>query len=93
MADEKSNDEQQKEKNDQEEHSEEEIRLDQELELLRKMRLAFASTLHMFETVRDDLNEMGNRMDRLRTASELCRKAIVAKKKADKETSDRMNES
>ena len=88
MADDNTNDRHQNAES--EEKSEEEIRLDQELELLRKMRLAFASTLHMFETVRDDLNEMGNRMDRLRTASELCRKAIMANKKKDE---DRMDES
>jgi hypothetical protein len=66
-----------------------EERLDRELRLVRKMRLALASTLHMFEAARDDLVELGNRMDRLRSASELCRKAL-REKKAKEDEEDRM---
>lgn len=54
---------------------------DIELELIRKMRLAFGATLHMLECARDDLKAMGDRMERLRRASELCRKAL---ERADK---------
>lgn len=67
-----------------------EERLDHELRLVRKMRLALASTLHMFEAARDDLVELGNRMDRLRAASELCRKAL-REKKAKEDPEDRTN--
>jgi hypothetical protein len=47
-----------------------------ELQVLRKMRLAFGATLHMLECARDDLKAMGDRMERLRCASEQCRKAL-----------------
>ena len=75
--------------NDPELTQEREERLDRELCLVRKMRLALASTLHMFEAARDDLVEMGNRMDRLRASSELCRKAL-REKKAKEDEEDRM---
>lgn len=52
---------------------------DIELELLRKMRLAFGTILHMLECARDDLKAMGDRMDRLRCASEQCRKVMEQK--------------
>lgn len=52
---------------------------DVELELLRKMRLAFGTILHMLECARDDLKAMGDRMDRLRCASEQCRQALEQK--------------
>jgi hypothetical protein len=65
--------------NGDEEVSPEEARLDEELHILRKMKQAFASSLHMLEAARDDLVEMGNRMDQLRRASEVCRKAILSK--------------
>jgi hypothetical protein len=62
-----------------------------ELELLRKVRLALAATLHMLECARDDLVALGDRMDRLRIASEQCRVALQEKKK--KETaSDRIQD-
>lgn len=53
-----------------------EARLDAELQLVRKMRLAFTSSLHMLEAARDDLIAMGLRMDRLQQASQLCRTAL-----------------
>jgi PleD family two-component response regulator len=71
-----------------------EERLDRELRLVRKMRLALASTLHMFEAARDDLVGLGNRMDRLRATSELCRKALREKKaKEDEEERMQLGES
>jgi hypothetical protein len=54
-----------------------EARMDRELEMLRKMRLAMTATLAMFEAARDDLAELGDRMDRLRIASRACRKSIL----------------
>lgn len=59
---------------------EEDVVLDYELAILRKMRVAFRSTLHMLEAARDDLVEMGQRMDRLKESSERCRTAILKKR-------------
>jgi hypothetical protein len=53
---------------------------DMELHLVRRMRLAFEASLQMLEAVRDDLVEMGDRMDRLSRASQLCREALRKKK-------------
>lgn len=68
-------------------HKEREARLDLELELVRKLRVALTATLYMFESVRDDVTEMGERMDRLRLASERCRKALM-----EEETRKKKNE-
>jgi hypothetical protein len=54
----------------------EEAQLDLEIHLIGKMRLAFEVSLQMFEAVRDDLEEMGRRMDRLAAASGRCRQAL-----------------
>jgi hypothetical protein len=62
-----------------------------ELELLRKVRLALAATLHMLECARDDMVALGDRMDRLRVASERCRKALEEKKKQES-SSDRIED-
>jgi hypothetical protein len=69
---------------DKEQISQEDSRLDAELEIVRKIKQTFAVSLQMLESARDDLVEMGNRMDRLREASELCRKAISEKKAVEK---------
>jgi len=69
-----------------EEDDEEEQLLDCELYLIRKMRLAFAASLRMLEAARDDMNHMSSRMDRLRNASWLCRKALAEKKKREEST-------
>lgn len=61
--------------------SEEEARLDFELKVVRKMRLAFSATLQLLEAARDDLAEKGRRLDRLTAASHLCRSALQEKKK------------
>jgi hypothetical protein len=61
-----------------------------ELELLRKVRLALAATLHMLECARDDLAALGDRMDRLRMASERFRMALQEKKKRES-SSDRIH--
>ena len=61
-----------------------------ELELLRKVRLALGATLHMLECAQDDLVALGDRMDRLRIASERCRIALQEKKK--RESSDSLEE-
>jgi hypothetical protein len=64
--------------------AEEEGRLaDAELRLVRRMRLAFEASLRMLEAARDDLEEMGDRMDRLARASELCRGALRDKKERE----------
>jgi hypothetical protein len=55
---------------------EEESQLDLELRAIGKMRLAFEVSLQMFEAVRDDLEEMGRRIDRLAAASGRCRQAL-----------------
>lgn len=57
----------------------------EELELLRKVRLALGSMLHMLDCTRDDLTAMGDRMDRLRAASEHCRMALEEKKRKEQE--------
>lgn len=54
----------------------EEQKLDQELRILRKLKLALAASLPMLEAAQHDLVEMGNRLDRLRIASERCRAAL-----------------
>jgi hypothetical protein len=56
---------------------EEERSLEYELALVRKVRLAMTASLHMLETARDDLEEMGNRMDRLQVSSQVCRQAFL----------------
>ncbi len=53
----------------------EEARLNVELEIVRNMRQAFTAALQMLEAARDDLIEMGLRMDRLQQASVQCRTA------------------
>ena len=60
----------------------------EELEVLKKMRLALGATLHMLECARDDLVALGERMDRLRVASERCRAALRGRKDAQDETQD-----
>ena len=47
---------------------EEESQLDLELHVIRKMRLAFEASLQMLEAARGDLEEIGERMDRLAAA-------------------------
>ena len=59
----------------------------EELELLRKVRLALGSMLFMLECARDDLVAMGERMDRLRAVSEQCRMALEDKKKKGEQES------
>ena len=61
--------------------SPQEARLDCELEILHKMRQAFASALLMFESARDDLNELGERMDRLRSVSQACRTKLLERQR------------
>ncbi len=53
----------------------EEARLQAELEIVTKMRQAFTAALQMLEAARDDLIEMGWRMERLQQASVQCRTA------------------
>jgi hypothetical protein len=62
---------------------EEEAQLDLELHVIRRMRLAFEASLQMFEAVRDDLEAMGDRMDRLTAASKRCRLALRDKKERE----------
>jgi len=50
--------------------------LDYELEVVLKLKSAFAASLGMLESARDDILEVGLRMDRLRDASRRCREAI-----------------
>jgi hypothetical protein len=59
--------------------SQQEARLDLELHVVRHLQRALGSALMALETIRDDLVvERNDRMDRLRRASEQCRKAAVA---------------
>ena len=56
----------------------EEQRLDDELQILRKMRSSFASALHMLEVARGDLNRSIPRdVEELRRASERIRAALA----------------
>lgn len=57
----------------------------EELELLRKVRLALSSMLQMLEHARDDLKAMEDRMDRLRVASERCRIALQEKREREEQ--------
>ena len=63
--------------------SPEEARLEYELQVIRRMNQAFSSSLCMLEAARDDLVEMGHRMDRLRQASQQCRQAIHKKQASE----------
>jgi D-alanyl-D-alanine dipeptidase len=65
--------------------SEEEARLDVELKVVRKMRLAFTATLKLLEAARDDLVEMGSRIDRLTTTSQKCRATLEEKNNAERD--------
>ena len=71
--------------NPQEVETEDEIerRLDYELFIIQRMNAAFTASLHMMVTIRDDLIEMGNRMDRLSRASQLCREALQARQEQE----------
>ena len=62
-----------------EEEEQEEARLEYELQVIRRMNQAFSSSLCLLTAARDDLVEMGRRMDRLRHASQQCRRALVEK--------------
>ena len=56
---------------------EEEIRrLDAEIKLVRKMRLAFASVLGMLERSRDDLKFMEHQMEQAQVTSRHCRELM-----------------
>ena len=59
--------------------NEEEARLDYEIFLIQRMNLAFSSSLHMFESALDSLDELGKRMDQLTDSSRRCREALTAK--------------
>ena len=59
-------------------NDEEEVRLDYELQILRKLRLSFISALNMLEVARDDLNHsIPHDIDELRRASERVRSALA----------------
>jgi BMFP domain-containing protein YqiC len=51
-----------------------------ELELITKLRLAFAAMLQMLEAARDNLVTLGERMDRLHDTSRQCRMALLLQK-------------
>jgi hypothetical protein len=61
--------------------SEEEFRLDCELQVLRRMRLALVSTLHLLEAARDDLQHGARDIDQLAAASARVRRAFAEMKK------------
>ena len=54
--------------------------LECELQLVQKLRRTFAACLHLMEAARDDLITLGERMDRLTTASRQCREALAARR-------------
>ncbi|CAB9507753.1 expressed unknown protein [Seminavis robusta] len=58
-------------------------RLDQELQVVRTLRMTMVSLLQNLQGARDDLVLLGDKMDRVRLASEKCRKAIMAKRKQE----------
>lgn len=63
---------------DSQNRDDEERCLDDELLILRKMRLSFASALHLMEVARDDLNRSIPRdIEELRRASERIRAALA----------------
>lgn len=61
--------------------SEEERRLDCELQVLRRMRLALVSTLRLLEAARDDLQHGARDIDQLAAASARVRQAFAEMKK------------
>ena len=60
-------------------------RLDQELHVVRSIRLTMVSFLQVLERARDDLVLLGNKMDRVRIASEHCRTELMKKKQQQQE--------
>lgn len=75
--------------NDEVETDEEHVAtLDYELQLIRKIRLAFVSSLRMLEAAREDLVEVGNRMDRLTLASQACRQAFQDKRRREQQAAE-----
>ena len=59
-----------------------EARLDEELRVVRSIRVTMTSFLQVLETARDDLVLLGDKMDRVRTASEHCRKELMKRQQA-----------
>ena len=51
-------------------------RLDQELQVLRELRSTMASLLQSLEGGRDDLVLLGGKVDKVRSASRLCRQGF-----------------
>jgi hypothetical protein len=68
--------------------SETEARLDVELQVLAKMKLAFSASIHMLEEVHDTLEDMGRRVDWLCATSKLCRAAIKDKQERGAQAND-----
>ena len=62
-------------------------RLDQELHVVRNLRVSMESLLKVFEIARDDLVVLGDKMDQVRVASERCRKELM-KRNSHSETVD-----
>lgn len=57
--------------------------LKRELHLVQKLRRTFAAMLYMMEAANDDLGALGERMDRLTTASRQCREALMRARQTD----------
>jgi hypothetical protein len=62
-------------------------RLDTELQLVRKLRSTMTSLLHTLECARDDLTQLGDRVDKVRLASEQCRNTLAMGQETE-DTSD-----
>lgn len=60
-------------------------RLDQELQVVRSIRVTMVSFLQVLEQARDDLVVLGDKMDRVRIASEHCRTELMKKKQQQQE--------
>ena len=54
------------------------ITMETELEWISKLGLAMSATLHMLEAARDNLNVLGQRMDRLQYKSRVFRQRLEA---------------
>jgi len=54
------------------------FRLQQELVVAKKIQITFVSVLRTLESARDDVSDVGRRIDRCGEASEECRRRMVA---------------
>ena len=62
------------------------LRLDKEIHVVRNLRATMISLLQVFESARDDLVVLGDKMDKVRVASERCRKELMKRQQSSAST-------